>query len=65
MEERKPRPPLFERLKKGLEETLQHAKGEIELKTTVLEIPEETPKHKKTAARKVSKVGTGVNSATH
>jgi uncharacterized protein YuzE len=32
--ERPPRPPLFERLKKGLEEVEEWAKGERELKTT-------------------------------
>ena len=37
------RKPLFERLKTGLEEAILHAKGEITLKTTTLEIPDRSP----------------------
>jgi putative transcriptional regulator len=37
------RRPLFERLKTGLEEGIRHAKGEITLKTTTLEVPDRPP----------------------
>ena len=37
------RKPLFERLKTGLEEAILHAKGDITLKTTTLEIPDRPP----------------------
>jgi putative transcriptional regulator len=37
------RKPLFERLKTGLEEAIRHAKGEINLKTTTLAIPDRPP----------------------
>ena len=37
------RKPLFERLKTGLEEGIRHAKGEITLKTTTLEMPGRPP----------------------
>jgi putative transcriptional regulator len=37
------RKPLFERLKTGLEEGIRHAKGEITLKTTTLELPDRPP----------------------
>lgn len=40
---KKQRPPLADRLKKGLEEALLHARGELELRTTVIEIPEPPP----------------------
>src|SRR4051794_23851215 len=36
MESRKPRKPLFERLQQGLTEGIQHARGELSLRTTVL-----------------------------
>src|SRR5271163_4297386 len=39
----KGRKPLFERLKAGLEEGIRHAKGEINLKTTTLEMPDRPP----------------------
>ena len=39
----KGRKPLFERLKTGLEEAIRHAKGEITLKTTTLEMPDRPP----------------------
>lgn len=37
----RPRKPLFERLKQGLEEGMAHARGEITLRTVVM--PEEPP----------------------
>jgi putative transcriptional regulator len=37
------RKPFFERLKTGLEEGIHHAKGEITLKTTTLEMPDRPP----------------------
>jgi putative transcriptional regulator len=39
----KARKPLFERLKTGLEQGILHAKGEITLKTTTLEMPDRPP----------------------
>ena len=43
MKSPKSRKPLFERLKTGLEEAIRHAKGEITLKTTTLEMPDRPP----------------------
>ena len=37
------RPPLVERLRKGLEEANRHARGELTLRTTVVELPDEPP----------------------
>ena len=37
------RKPLFERLKTGMEEAIRHSKGEIVLKTTVIELPDPPP----------------------
>jgi putative transcriptional regulator len=37
------RKPLFEQIKTGLEEAIRHAKGEITLKTTVVELPDPPP----------------------
>ena len=37
------RKPLSERLKTGLEAAIRHAKGEITLKTTTLEMPDPPP----------------------
>ena len=37
------RKPLFERLKTGLEEGIRHVKGEITLKTTIVEMPDRPP----------------------
>ncbi|MEX1231836.1 MAG: hypothetical protein WEB58_16445 [Planctomycetaceae bacterium] len=37
----KKRQPFFERLKKGLEECIAHAKGDLTLRTT--EFPDSTP----------------------
>ena len=39
----KSRESLFERLKSGLEEGIRHARGEITLKTTTVEIPDPPP----------------------
>ena len=38
MKSLKQRKPLFERLKTGLEEAISHARGEITLKTTTLNL---------------------------
>jgi DNA-binding transcriptional regulator YiaG len=43
MKSPKDRAPLFERLRTGLEEAIRHAKGEISLKATVLELPDPPP----------------------
>jgi putative transcriptional regulator len=43
MKSPKGRRPLFERLKTGLEEGIRHAKGEITLKTTTVELPDRPP----------------------
>src|SRR5262249_22035879 len=43
MKSPKSRRPLFERLKAGLEEGIRHAKGEINLKTTTIELPDRPP----------------------
>ena len=43
MKSPKDRKPQFERLKIGLEEGIRHAKGEITLKTTILELPDRPP----------------------
>ena len=43
MKSPKRRKPLFERLRIGLEEGIRHAKGEITLKTTTLEMPDRPP----------------------
>jgi putative transcriptional regulator len=43
MKSPKNRKPLFERLKTGLEEAILHARGEIALKTTSLEMPDRPP----------------------
>src|SRR5437763_1508054 len=43
MKNRQTRSPFFERLKKGLEDALRHARGEIELKSYVIEIPDPPP----------------------
>lgn len=39
----KNRPPLFERLKKSLEEIILHAEGKVKLKTYVVSIPDPAP----------------------
>lgn len=43
MKSSKPRKPLAERLKIALEEGIRHARGEITLRTTVVELPDEPP----------------------
>jgi putative transcriptional regulator len=43
MKSPKVRKPLFDRLKAGLEEGILHAKGEITLRTTTLELPDRPP----------------------
>ncbi len=43
MKSPKARKPLFDRLKAGLEEGILHAKGEIALRTTTLELPGRPP----------------------
>jgi putative transcriptional regulator len=43
MKDQKKRPPLAERIRKGLEEAIRHAKGEITLKTTTLSLPDRPP----------------------
>jgi putative transcriptional regulator len=43
MKDRSKRPPVAERIRKGLEEAILHAKGEITLKTTTLEVPGRPP----------------------
>src|ERR1700678_3272086 len=43
MKSPKSRKPFFERVKTGLEEGIRHAKGEITLKTTTLEMPDRPP----------------------
>jgi putative transcriptional regulator len=37
------RKPLFERLKTGMEQAIRYSKGEIGLKTTVIELPDPPP----------------------
>jgi putative transcriptional regulator len=39
----KVRRPLAERLKKSLEEAVRHVRGEITLKTTIVQLPDEPP----------------------
>jgi putative transcriptional regulator len=43
MSENRKRLPVADQIRKGLEEAIRHAKGEITLKTTVVEIPEPPP----------------------
>ena len=40
----KSRKPLFERVKRSLEEAVRHAQDEITLKTTEIELPDPPPK---------------------
>jgi putative transcriptional regulator len=37
------RPPVADQIRKGLEEAIRHAKGEITLKTTIFEMPDRPP----------------------
>lgn len=39
----KARKPLFDRLKTGMEEAIRHAKGEVVLETTFVELPDPPP----------------------
>jgi len=43
MKDQRKRLPVAEQIRKGLEEAIRHAKGEITLKTTTLEIPDRPP----------------------
>ena len=43
MKDRSKRLPVAEQIRKGLEEAIRHAKGEITLKTTTFEIPDRPP----------------------
>ena len=43
MKDRSKRLPVSEQIRKGLEEAIRHARGEIALKTTVLELPDPPP----------------------
>src|ERR1700756_3660210 len=43
MRDQRKRLPFAERIRKGLEEAIRHAKGEITLKTTTLELPDPPP----------------------
>jgi putative transcriptional regulator len=43
MKDRRKRLPVAEQIRKGLEEAIRHAKGEITLKTTTLELPDRPP----------------------
>jgi putative transcriptional regulator len=43
MKDQRRRLPVAEQIRKGLEEAIRHAKGEIILKTTVLELPDPPP----------------------
>ena len=40
MKDQRKRLPVAEQIRKGLEEAILHAKGEITLKTTTLEMPD-------------------------
>ncbi len=44
MNETPKRLPVADQIRKGLEEAIRHAKGEITLKTTTLELPDRPPK---------------------
>ena len=43
MKDQQKRLPVAEQIRKGLEEAIRHAKGEITLKTTTLELPDRPP----------------------
>jgi putative transcriptional regulator len=43
MNDQRKRLPVAEQIRKGLEEAIRHAKGEITLKTTTLETPDRPP----------------------
>jgi len=43
MKEPSKRLPVADQIRKGLEEAIRHAKGEVTLKTTMLEVPDRPP----------------------
>jgi len=43
MKDKRERLPVAEQIRKGLEEAIRHAKGEITLKSTTLEMPDRPP----------------------
>jgi putative transcriptional regulator len=43
MKNQRKRLPVAEQIRKGLEEAIRHARGEITLKTTTLELPDRPP----------------------
>jgi putative transcriptional regulator len=43
MKDTSKRLPVAEQIRKGLEEAIRHSRGEITLKTTVVELPDEPP----------------------
>jgi putative transcriptional regulator len=43
MKDKSTRLPVADRIRKGLEQAIRHAKGEITLKTTTLEMPDKPP----------------------
>ncbi|MGO9466973.1 MAG: helix-turn-helix domain-containing protein [Isosphaeraceae bacterium] len=43
MQDQRKRRPVAEQIRKGLEEAIRHAKGEITLKTTTLDMPDRPP----------------------
>jgi putative transcriptional regulator len=43
MKDQRKRLPFAERIRKGLEEAIRHARGEITLKTTTIELPDRPP----------------------
>src|SRR5271168_2349235 len=43
MKDKSQRLPVADQIRKGLEEAIRHAKGEISLKTTTLEMPDRPP----------------------
>jgi putative transcriptional regulator len=43
MKDKTKRLPVAEQIRKGLEEAIRHARGEITLKTTTVELPDEPP----------------------
>lgn len=43
MKDQRKRLPFAERIREGLEEGIRHAKGEITLRTTTLELPDRPP----------------------
>jgi putative transcriptional regulator len=43
VQDKSKRLPVAEQIRKGLEEAIRHAKGEITLKTTTVEIPDRPP----------------------